>query len=211
MAGEVVQRPSGDGKGKLRRRKRRISVRIDMTPMVDIAFLLLIFYMVTTIFAMPQAMQINLPPGDDVIEVSKLLTIRVDQQGRYWWNLGQPSLSNLPQILPPIATQADPQSYNLNSDALRSLLLEQNRKYSNLNTLILIHRDAPFEAMVNILDEIDVIERAWNNFRAEQAGKDPTELDPEERFSYRYALDEWSGADDRLIVDAVNANQRGGL
>ena len=37
-----------------------------MTPMVDIAFLLLIFYMVTTVFAMPQAMEINLPKPEEI-------------------------------------------------------------------------------------------------------------------------------------------------
>jgi biopolymer transport protein ExbD len=59
MAGDVVERAGKGHKKGLRRPKRRISVRIDMTPMVDIAFLLLIFYMVTTVFAMPQAMEIN--------------------------------------------------------------------------------------------------------------------------------------------------------
>ena len=60
MAGEVAERaPKGAKKG-LRRPKRRIAIRIDMTPMVDIAFLLLIFYMVTTVFSMPQAMEIKI-------------------------------------------------------------------------------------------------------------------------------------------------------
>jgi biopolymer transport protein ExbD len=64
MAGDVVERAPKGGKKGLRRPKRRISIRIDMTPMVDIAFLLLIFYMVSTVFSMPQAMEINLPPKD---------------------------------------------------------------------------------------------------------------------------------------------------
>ena len=64
MAGDVVERAPKGGKKGLRRPKRRIAIRIDMTPMVDIAFLLLIFYMVSTVFSMPQAMEINLPPKD---------------------------------------------------------------------------------------------------------------------------------------------------
>ena len=51
--------------GKKKPHKRRIGVRIDMTPMVDIAFLLLIFYMVTTVFSMPQSMELNLPPKQE--------------------------------------------------------------------------------------------------------------------------------------------------
>src|SRR5438552_9274800 len=48
------------------RPKRRVGVRIDMTPMVDVAFLLLIFFMVTTVFRTPQALEINLPPDENV-------------------------------------------------------------------------------------------------------------------------------------------------
>jgi len=74
-------RSSGKKKGKgFHRPKRRVGVRIDMTPMVDVAFLLLIFFMVTTVFRTPQALEINLPPDKDVkIEVaeSKVLTVRV--------------------------------------------------------------------------------------------------------------------------------------
>jgi biopolymer transport protein ExbD len=44
-----------------RKPKRRVSVRIDMTPMVDIAFLLLIFYMSTTQFKPPEQKSVTLP------------------------------------------------------------------------------------------------------------------------------------------------------
>ena len=88
MGGEIVEKTTRSPK-KGRRPKRRIAVRIDMTPMVDIAFLLLIFYMVSTVFAMPQAMEINLPKADDGPEIIKvyeenLLTIRVDDESQYW-------------------------------------------------------------------------------------------------------------------------------
>ena len=57
MAAVDVGGPSPRGKktGGLRRPKKRLGIRIDMTPMVDIAFLLLIFYMVTTIFTRPRS------------------------------------------------------------------------------------------------------------------------------------------------------------
>src|SRR5947207_12509515 len=74
------------------RPKRRVGVRIDMTPMVDVAFLLLIFFMVTTVFRTPQALEINLPPDKDVkIEVaeSKVLTVRVLPDNRAYWRRGK--------------------------------------------------------------------------------------------------------------------------
>ncbi|HOP07201.1 MAG TPA: biopolymer transporter ExbD [candidate division Zixibacteria bacterium] len=49
--------------------KRRVSIRIDMTPMVDIAFLLLIFYMATTQFKPPEARAVELPRSHSQIEL----------------------------------------------------------------------------------------------------------------------------------------------
>ncbi|RKX29352.1 MAG: hypothetical protein DRP47_01995 [Candidatus Zixiibacteriota bacterium] len=50
-------------------KKRRVAIRIDMTPMVDIAFLLLIFYMVTTTFKPPEARAVELPMSHSQIEL----------------------------------------------------------------------------------------------------------------------------------------------
>ncbi len=49
--------------------KRRVGIRIDMTPMVDIAFLLLIFYMATTQFKPPEARAVELPTSHSQIEL----------------------------------------------------------------------------------------------------------------------------------------------
>ncbi len=60
------------------KKKRRINILIDMTPMVDIAFLLLIFYMATTQFKPPEKKSVDLPsshsqvslPDKDIINVT---------------------------------------------------------------------------------------------------------------------------------------------
>ena len=60
------------------KKKRRIGIQIDMTPMVDIAFLLLIFYMTTTQFKPPEKKKVELPsshsqislPDKDIINVT---------------------------------------------------------------------------------------------------------------------------------------------
>src|SRR5689334_2305009 len=78
------------GKGH-RRPKRRVGVRIDMTPMVDVAFLLLIFFMVTTVFRTPQALEINLPPDNQTpkpIAESKILQLRVLSDLQVYWKRG---------------------------------------------------------------------------------------------------------------------------
>ena len=48
---------------------RRIGVIIDITPMVDIAFLLLIFYMATTQFKPPEKESVTLPRSSSEIKV----------------------------------------------------------------------------------------------------------------------------------------------
>src|SRR5262250_396235 len=46
------------------KKKRRIGIAIDMTPMVDVAFLLLIFFMLTTQFKPPEKDKITLPESN---------------------------------------------------------------------------------------------------------------------------------------------------
>lgn len=53
---------AGKKKGGLHKRKGRPNIVLDMTPMVDIGFLLVIFFMTTTRFREPQAIEITLPP-----------------------------------------------------------------------------------------------------------------------------------------------------
>jgi biopolymer transport protein ExbD len=209
MAGDVVERQkAGKGKGH-RRPKRRISIRIDMTPMVDIAFLLLIFYMVSTVFSMPQAMEINLPPKDTTqIEVaeSNLLTIRIDGLNHCFWNIGNPA-KNLPNMIPSKGG-APEGKYVVSDDSLRMVLKNLNFDNPKLNTLILIRKDARYNSMVDILDEIDLLERSWNAEKAKQLNKKVDQLTPEEKFSYRYAIGSWEDSDDRIVEAALQA--RGG-
>ncbi|MES2388776.1 MAG: biopolymer transporter ExbD [Bacteroidota bacterium] len=49
---------SGGGKKK---GPKKVSTKVDMTPMVDLAFLLITFFMLTTTFAKPQTMEVNMP------------------------------------------------------------------------------------------------------------------------------------------------------
>lgn len=137
--------PSSKGKKKgLRRPKRRISIRLDMTPMVDIAFLLLIFYMVATVFSEPQAMEINLPPETEVpVKESKVLSIRVDELNNLYWNLAQDDPTPIP------------------FDSLSVVLINENQASAELITLVKIHKLAKYSRMVDIIDEIEVIEQRF--------------------------------------------------
>ena len=57
---EIIQ-AEGGGHKKGKRRPKKHSTHIDMTPMVDLACLLLTFFMLTTAFNKPKAMEVGLP------------------------------------------------------------------------------------------------------------------------------------------------------
>ena len=61
--------------------KRRIGIKLDMTPLVDIAFLLLIFYMATTQFKPPEARAVELPTSHSQIQLpdKDIINITVTQ------------------------------------------------------------------------------------------------------------------------------------
>ena len=63
--------------------KRRIGVKIDMTPMVDVAFLLLIFFMSTTQFKAPEEVSVNLPECTSEFQVplSGIIVLTVTKEG----------------------------------------------------------------------------------------------------------------------------------
>lgn len=54
---------------------RRLGIRMDMTPMVDVAFLLLIFFMTTTQFKPPERVGVQLPGSKSEIHVPETKTI----------------------------------------------------------------------------------------------------------------------------------------
>ena len=65
------------------RRKKRIGIAIDMTPFVDIAFLLLIFFMTTTSFKPPEPVAVKLPSSHSEFKVpeSEVLVLYVASSG----------------------------------------------------------------------------------------------------------------------------------
>lgn len=206
MGGAAVgaDRPQQGKGGGLRRPKRRLAIRIDMTPMVDIAFLLLIFYMVTTVFSMPQAMEVNLPPKDEMdtqlkVKESNLLTLRIDGKDNFYWSIGK----ELP--IP------------MRSDSLRTLLVDKNKENAKLNTLIIINEDARYTTFVDVLDEIDLIERSFNAATAKELDvtikdfNDPDHDRYEEfrskKFSYRYAQAPWENRDTRMIEKVLRGGE----
>jgi len=135
------------GKKGGKKKAKRVSIRLDMTPMVDVAFLLLIFYMVTTVFRTPQALELSLPPkrteGTPIAE-SKVLTLRVlgnpGGEAKIYWSRGN----------------FRPEAVSITE--LGKVLSSEKTKVDDLITLIKIDRTATYESMVRITDELGLAE-----------------------------------------------------
>ena len=113
----VGERHRGEAKKEFRRMEtppRQISeAEMDMTPMVDVTFLLLIFFMVTATFTMQKSLEIPKNTEDDpsttVVEVDRLeqsdfVTVLVDQFNTYQvvtvdWEREAPSEQDLHAML----------------------------------------------------------------------------------------------------------------
>jgi biopolymer transport protein ExbD len=69
--------------GKIERRRRSIEV-IDMIPMIDMVFLLLIFFALTNTFEVQRFMELNLPKGSSGIELKKTerLTLAINNENQ---------------------------------------------------------------------------------------------------------------------------------
>jgi len=141
MAGGDVAEHKSHTKGKKRKKGRRLGIRIDMTPLVDVAFLLLTFFMFTTSMSRPQTMEINLPPDKDVkVEVaeSNLMTLRVTDKGDIFWSMGIESPKRIEH------------------KDLLSFLRERVASNPKLIVVLKIDRAGKYDMMVNLIDELNV-------------------------------------------------------
>ncbi len=77
---------------------KRIGIRMDMTPMVDVAFLLLIFFMTTTQFKPPERVGVQLPGSKSEIHVpeTKTIILTLNAQGEIF--ISDEDLSQTQQV-----------------------------------------------------------------------------------------------------------------
>jgi biopolymer transport protein ExbD len=149
---ELEQKQVGK-KGKKKGRKK-MSTRIDLTPMVDLGFLLVTFFMLTTTFSRPQTMEINLPvkPKGEIkeeeqnaLKASKAFNVIVDGENKIYWYIGMPN--------DPIE---GPTETNYSADGLRKVLLEKNAGIQDMVVLIKPTNEANYKNVVDVLDEMNI-------------------------------------------------------
>ncbi|KAA0210169.1 MAG: biopolymer transporter ExbD [Ignavibacteriaceae bacterium] len=169
MGGGEDTSAQGDRFKKSYSKGKKPGVRIDMTPMVDVILLLLTFFILTTVLAQPQVMQINLPKGDEKdkvkVDMSNVLYIRVSGEGNIYFSLGKAD-----------GTENPPEFVAFNNVKTR---LEQIYG-ANDQTLMLLKfsRDMKYSLMVSIIDEINRanIERRYTFMPMEDMDKEIVRL-----------------------------------
>lgn len=115
------------------RRHRREQIELNLAPLIDMVFLLLIFFAVTTTFEREAALKVQLPEAQGITpDETKILKIVVDADGHYY--LGQQALR-------------DTQIKTL-KQAMRQALEEGARPV----VMIVADRKTPHQAVIRILD-----------------------------------------------------------
>lgn len=118
------------------RRSRQEEVQVNLTPLIDVVFLLLIFFMVSTTFTRETQLEIDLPQSSSQSELSeeRPVEILVNAKGNY-------AVNNTPLL-------------RHDTEALKKALREVAGQDRDMTVIITGDAQAPHQAMVYALDAV---------------------------------------------------------
>jgi biopolymer transport protein ExbD len=140
----------GHKKGPGVKKAKRMSTKVDMTPMVDLGFLLITFFIFTTTMAQPTAMNLFMPKDVDKPEDQN----KVKESGAFTIILGKQDQVYYYEGLDPAALKAT------NFKGIRDEIIAK-KKSTNPEDLVMIIKptmDASYKNTVDILDEMTISE-----------------------------------------------------
>ncbi|WP_163400621.1 ExbD/TolR family protein [Flavobacterium fluviatile] len=150
----------GGGKGGKVRSKKQNS-KVDLTAMVDLAFLLITFFMLTTTLSKPQAMNLGLPDKDE--DESKNKDIKVDEKRTMTIMMGENNklIYYMGLLDTPIA---GPKDIAYGKDGIRKELLARKKsviqytgdKEKGIIVIIKPGKKSKYKNLVDILDEMAI-------------------------------------------------------
>jgi biopolymer transport protein ExbD len=173
---EIENNKPGNKQKKFTFKKK--TTRVDLTPMVDLGFLLITFFVFTTTLATPTVMNMNMPydkvPPSDMICQSCALTVLLDKDNVIRYYEGMPSANA-------IAGET-----NFSDKGIREIILQKRKAVQKLKgtaddfVLIIKPSDvSTFQNFVDVLDEVTIngvkhyytteIDRADNKYLSAKA------------------------------------------
>ena len=115
--------------------KRQVKAEegVNLTPLIDVVFLLLIFFMVSTTFTKESHLKIDLPESDGDLQPAAVekIEVLVNAQGNYSVN-GQPLVNNQPETL----SRAISHVANGNTDLPFIITGDSNASYQSIVTVM---------------------------------------------------------------------------
>ena len=146
----------GGGKKGGKVRSKKASTRIDLTAMVDLAFLLITFFIMATTLAKPKAMDTYWPDKTkkDVqlpVPETRTMSVLLGANDKLEWYVGP-------------AGKSAPTVDNFGKDGIRKTLIEENKKIEATHAgpdnymivLIKVSDKATYKNFVSIMDEINI-------------------------------------------------------
>lgn len=114
--------------------RRRDDVEVNLTPLIDVVFLLLIFFMVSTTFNRESQLQVDLPEASsEPTEVPKeILEITVNVEGEYFIN--------------------EQQVINTEPETLRRAIIQAVGDRRDMPVIVRSDARTPFQAVVTVMD-----------------------------------------------------------
>lgn len=157
----------GHKKGGVKKGKK-LSTRVDLTPMVDLGFLLITFFIFTTTMSKPKTMEINMPFKDENTKVedksqvpeSAALTILLSKNHRIYYYEGIGSdPANPPKVeVTTFKTPGGIRQVLIDKKKAVEDLVRAGRLKSNESVTVLIKPDdnSTYEDFVDIIDEMPI-------------------------------------------------------
>jgi biopolymer transport protein ExbD len=141
----------GHKKGPGVKKGKKMSTRVDLTPMVDLGFLLITFFVFTTTMSQPTAMNMNEPKDDPdqqlKVKNSGAMTILLGKNDQVYYYMGELSAENASQ-----------QFKSTNFKDIRQVILDKKKAtpIGDLMYIIKSDKDATFKNAIDILDEMTI-------------------------------------------------------
>lgn len=115
---------NNEGGKKGSSKQKKMNIRVDFTPMVDMNMLLITFFMLCTSLSKPQTMEISMPSNDkniteeqqNKVKASQALTLLLADNGKLYYYEGEPDYKNYASL----------KETTYEADGLRKLLLNKN-------------------------------------------------------------------------------------